>query len=176
MAARAGQLPRGCSTICLPFDKGLYPQVVASPAQFREALDRFYRDTPELFPKDFGRGYTLKDSYVSSKLGLRLRRVECKASGRAFTVRPSFALPYMTGLTDDVEKPLFLRSFGVPFWALAYAFGRSAMYWYRLELSLGRNSVVGTTVRRAELPEDLVSPLTKLALNSGEPAMLMVGP
>jgi hypothetical protein len=157
MAARARQLPRGCSTICLPFDKGLYPQVVASPAQFREALDRFYRDTPELFPKDFGRGYTLKDSYVSSKLGLRLRRVECKASGRAFTVRPSFALPYMTGLTDDVEKPLFLRSFGVPFWALAYAFGRSAMYWYRLELSLGRNSVVGTTVRRAELPEDLVA-------------------
>jgi len=157
MAASAGQSPRGCSTICLPFDKGLYPQLVDSPAQFREALDRFYRDMPELFPKDFGRGYTLKDSYVSAKLGLRLRRVECKATGRAFTVRPSYALPYMTGLTDDVERPLFLRSFGVPYWALAYAFGRSAMYWYRLEVSLGRNSIVGTTARRADLPEDLLA-------------------
>jgi hypothetical protein len=157
MAASAGRLPRGCSTICLPLDKDLYPQLVASPARFREALGRCYRDTPELFPNDFGLGYTLKDSYVSRKLGLRLRRVACKATGRAFTVRPSFALPYMTGLTDDVEKALFLRSFGVPFWALAYAFGRSAMYWYRLEVGLGRNSVVGTTARRAEVPQDLVA-------------------
>ena len=77
MAASAGQSPRGCSTICLPFDKGLYPQLVDSPAQFREALDRFYRNMPELFPEDFGRGYTLKDSYVSTQLGLRLRRVAC---------------------------------------------------------------------------------------------------
>ena len=45
----------------------------------------------------------------------------------------------------------------MPFWALAYVFGRNAMYWYRLELSLGRNSVVGTTVRRAELPEHLLA-------------------
>jgi hypothetical protein len=155
MAVSAGQSPRGCSTICLPFDKDLYPQVVAPPAQFRAALDRFYRDMPELFPKDFGQGYTLKDSYVSRKLGLRLRRVECKATGRAFTIRPSFALPYLTGYTDDAEKPLFLRSFGVPFWALAHAFGRSPMYWYRLEVGLGRNSVGGTTVRRAAVPEHL---------------------
>ena len=31
------------------------------------------------------------------------------------------------------------------------------MYWYRLEVSLGRNSIVGTTVRRAELPEHLLA-------------------
>src|SRR5215469_650795 len=155
MATSGGPRPRGCSTICLPFDKDLYPEVVASPARFRAALDRYYRAMPELFPEDFGRGYVLKDSYVSAKLGLCLRRITCKATGRAFTVRPSFALPYLTGRTDDVERPLFLRSFGVPYWALAYAFGRSAMYWYRLEVSLGRNSIVGTTVRRADLPEDL---------------------
>ncbi len=39
MAARAGPSPRGCSTICLPLDQGLYPPLVDSPAPFREALD-----------------------------------------------------------------------------------------------------------------------------------------
>src|SRR5262249_16209451 len=110
-----------------------------------------------LFPQDFSSGYTLQDHRTSKKLGLRLRRIRCKATGAAFTVRPSFALPYMAGLTDQVEKPLFLRRFGVPFWALARAFGPDPRYWYRLELSLGRNSLVGTTVRRADLPDDLLA-------------------
>jgi hypothetical protein len=63
----------------------------------------------------------------------------------------------MVGTTDDVQGPLFLRAFGVPFWALARVFGKGAVYWYRLEVSLGRNSVVGTTVRRAALPEHLLA-------------------
>jgi hypothetical protein len=75
-----------------------------------------------------------------------LRRIECKASGDAFSVRPSFVLPYMTGYTNDVENPLFLRRFGVPFWALARVFGHDPMYWYRLEVGLGRNSIVGHQV------------------------------
>jgi hypothetical protein len=52
---------------------------------------------------------------------------------------------------------LFLRSFGVPFWALAHVFGKNAMYWYRLEVSLGRNSIVGTTVRQVDIPEHLLA-------------------
>ena len=79
------------------------------------------------------------------------------AAGESFSVRPCFALPYMVGYADEVQGPLFLRAFGVPFWALARVFGRDAMYWYRLEVGLGRNSVVGTTVRRAELPEHLLA-------------------
>lgn len=31
------------------------------------------------------------------------------------------------------------------------------MYWYRLEVSLGRNGIVGTTVRRADLPVHLLA-------------------
>jgi hypothetical protein len=31
------------------------------------------------------------------------------------------------------------------------------MYWYRLEVSLGRHSIVGTTVRQADLPEHLLA-------------------
>jgi hypothetical protein len=66
-------------------------------------------------------------------------------------------MPYMTARVADVEAPLFLRTFGVPFWALARAFGRDPMYWYRLTCGLGRSSIVGTTVRRARLPEHLLA-------------------
>jgi hypothetical protein len=41
---------------------------------------------------------------------------------------------------------------------LTEVFGRSPMYWYRLERSLGRSSLVGTTVQAAErLPRHLVA-------------------
>src|ERR1700682_1973699 len=149
--------PRGCSTICLPINQDRYQKVVNSPQEFRLWLDQAFRDRPELFPQAFAKGYTLKDARLSKKTGLRLRRVECKSTGEAFTVRPSFVLPYLTGNTDDVEKALFLRKFGVPFWALARVFGGDPMYWYRMECGLGRCSVVGATVRQAELPEHLLA-------------------
>jgi hypothetical protein len=157
MAAASRGLPRGCSTICLPIGKDLYQSVIDSPHEFRRTLDRFYRLMPELFPTAFASGYTLKDARTSAKLGLRLRRVRCKATGQAFTVRPSFALPYLTGYTDDAAGPLFLRGFGVPFWALARVFGKGPMYWHRLEPGLGRSSVAGTTARRAPWPEHLLA-------------------
>lgn len=150
-------MARCCSTICLPFDKVLYARLVDDPAAFRQALDRFFCDMPELFPKAFAKGYRLKDARTSARLGIRLRRIRCKATGESFSVRPSFALPYMTGYTDQADAPLFLRAFGVPFWALARVFGRGHMHWYRLEVSLGRNSVAGTTVRRGVLPDHLLA-------------------
>ena len=73
------------------------------------------------------------------------------------SVRPSSVLPYQTALADDVADGLFLRCFGVPFWAIAEVCGHDHGYWYRLEVSLGRNSVVGTTVRRAEMPQHLLA-------------------
>lgn len=157
MAERSQEKPRGSSTICLPISEDRYTQLIDSPLEFRRWLDAAYHDMPELFPKCFAQGYTLKDDRRSVKTGLRLRRIECKATAEAFTVRPCFVLPYMVGRTDEVEKPLFLRSFGVPFWALARVFGKDPMYWYRLEVSLGRNSIVGTTVRSVEIPEDLLA-------------------
>jgi hypothetical protein len=51
---------------------------------------------------------------------------------------PAFLMPYMTARTADVEGPLFLRKFGVPFWALARVFGGDSRFWYRLECTLGR--------------------------------------
>jgi hypothetical protein len=157
MAAGSQASPRGCSTICLPIGKDDYQALIDKPTLFRCWLDRAFREHPELFPQALSGGYLLKDARCSKKLGLRLRRIRCKASGAAFTVRPSFALPYMAGWTDDVEKALFLRRFAVPFWGLAYVFGRDPAYWHRLEVSLGRNSIVGTTVRQVDVPKDLLA-------------------
>ena len=157
MTVSVSTLHRGSSTICLPFDKGTYESIVNDPVQFRSALDGAFRDMPELFPAAFAHGYTLKDSYSSKKTGLCLRRIECNTTAQAFSIRPSFVLPYMTGLTEDVEDPLFLRSFGVPFWALTRVFGKCPMFWYRLEIALGRNSIVGTTVRQADIPVNLLA-------------------
>jgi hypothetical protein len=157
MAESAEPRPRGCSTISLPFGQHDYPRVADDPEAFRAELDRLFRLVPELFPEAFAHGYTFKDSRVSEKLGLRIRRIECKATGECFSVRPTFAMPYMAGLADDVSGPLFLRSFGVPFWALAIVFGRDHDYWCRLEVSLGRASVAGTTLREADPPEHVLA-------------------
>ncbi len=150
-------MARCSSTICLPIDQNCYPQVVDDPTRFRVWLDNSFRDHPELFPEAFAHGYRLKDDRTSAKLGLRLRRIRLKATGESFSVRPAFALPYLVGTCDDVANALFLRSFGVPFWAIARVFGKDHDYWYRLEVSLGRNSIVGTTVRQADLPEHLLA-------------------
>lgn len=150
-------MARRCSTICLPFDQDRYPEVVSDPAAFRAALADFHRRTPELFPDAFARGYRLKDRRLSRKLGLPLRRIRLKATGETFTVRPAFALPYMAALAPGASGPLFLRAFGVPFWALAVVFGRDHAYWYRLEVALGRNSVAGATLRKAGPPAHLLA-------------------
>src|SRR4051812_42980405 len=113
----------------------MYRDIIDDPPRFRDWLDRAFRDRPELFPPAFARGYRLEDSRTSSKLGVRQRRVRCR-SGDSFSVRPCFVLPCMAGDADDARDPLFLRTFGVPSRALARAFGRGAMYRYRLEVAL----------------------------------------
>jgi len=111
---------------------------------------------PELFPANFGQGYQLKDDRMSAKQRLRIRRIVL-TDGTAYSIRPSFLMPYLTARTADVEGPLFLRRFGVPFWALARVFGPDPMFWYRLECGLGRASIVGTTIRQGAVPEHLLA-------------------
>ena len=147
---------RGRRTIRLPISEDAYTHAVDDPAAFRRLLDEGFRAAPELFPPGFARGYGLKDDRTSAKRGTPIRRIRLR-DGAAYSVRPSFLMPYMTARVADVEGPLFLRTFGVPFWALARVFGRDPMYWYRLTCGLGRSSIVGTTVRRARLPEHLLA-------------------
>lgn len=142
--------------ICIPFDRENYEETVRDALQFRLYLDETIADHPELFPPEISEGYRMKDSYASKKQGIVIRRIEI--AGCAYTVRPSFVMPYMTGIADEAEKALFLRKFDVPFRALSYVFGRDPMYWQRMEQTLGRNSIVGTTVRNAEyLPKHIIA-------------------
>lgn len=149
-------LGRGHATICLPFEEDEYQAIVDDPKRFRRRLDGRFAEMPELFPEGFAEGYAMKDARTSRKQGVPIRRITLR-DGRSYSIRPSFLMPYMTARTDDVEAPMFFRKFGVPFWALARVFGRDPMYWYRMEIGLGRPSIVGTTARRAELPEHLLA-------------------
>jgi hypothetical protein len=153
LATRAS---RGYRTLCLPIAEETYRRVVADPAEFRREIDDCFRRMPELFPAKFADGYQLKDDRTSSKQEVPIGRIITR-DRTSYSIRPSFLMPYMTARVEDVEGPLFLRKFGVPFWALARVFGDDPMYWYRLECGLGRFSVAGTTVRRAGLPEHLLA-------------------
>jgi hypothetical protein len=153
LATRAS---RGHRTLCLPIAEESYKQIVSSPAAFRRTLDDCFRQDPELFPTGFADGYQLKDGRISAKQRLPIRRIITR-DGTAYSVRPSFLMPYLTARVADVEGPLFLRKFGVPYWALAHVFGGDPMSWYRRECGLGRFSIVGTTLRHAEIPEHLLA-------------------
>lgn len=148
--------PRGSRTIYLPIAESEYSSTVEDPDAFRAWLDEQYLTSPELFPPGFEQGYVLKDARTSSKLLLRLRRIQLRDK-TCYSVRPSFVMPYLCARTQEVEAGLLLRKFGVPFWVLARLYGRNPMFWYRLECGLGRASVVGTTVRRGSVPEHLLA-------------------
>ena len=141
-------------TICLPFTQEDYEKNIHVPADFRKCIDHRIKLFPELFPAGIINGYLMKDIYHAKKLPIMIRRIEI--GGVSYTIRPSFVMPYMTGMVDDIEKPLFLRKFAVPFWALSSVFGKNPMYWHRMEQSIGRNSIVGTTVRNScDIPRNL---------------------
>ncbi len=152
-------LGRGSRTLRLPFQQEEYPRFMNDNEFTRKQIDTFFQKYPELFPTGFDKGYVLNGrTPPSAKLEYQLRRITLKADGTTFTIAPAFLMPYMTALTEDVEKALFLRRFNVPYWGLTYAFGRDDMFWYRQEQALGRFSIVGTTVKSPEaLPQDLLA-------------------
>jgi len=142
----------------LPFTEEQYKESVADPAAFREHLDAFFNVSPELFPTLFDNGYVMKDIRSSSKLGLKIRRIRTTSDKVSYTIHPSFIMPGCAGLTAEVSNGLFLRKFNVPYWAVAYILGRDPTYWYRLETSIGRFSIVQTTIKDpGNLPEHLAA-------------------
>jgi len=145
--------------ICLPFESELhYASCVADTLKYREFLAQQFLLHPELFPQAFSQGYQFHSRYHQKKTDLTLRRIKLKATSKVFAIRPSFLLPYGVERTDKVEKALFLRSYGVPFEALAYVFGRDANFFERAWLQLGRPSMVGTTIKDEDkLPAHIVA-------------------
>ena len=133
---------RNNRTICLPFSQDIYRANIKNPSEFRMCIDERIQLFPELFPPEIANGYLMKDIYHSKKQSVLIRRIDI--DGIPYTIRPSFLMPHLTGIADEVEKAMFFRKFNVPFWALSHVFGKDPMYWYRIEQALGRNSIVGT--------------------------------
>jgi len=151
--------------VILPIAVNEYQDLATKPERFRAWLDEMIASFPELFPQGIEQGYTLHDMLpISSKLPeVSFRRIKLKAVNAAgkrqvVTICSSDVMPYMTGLTTEVEKALYLRRFGVPFSALTYLSGRNDDYWYRIVSSFGRYEIVGTVVKDSErLPADLLA-------------------
>ena len=158
-AEEKSQPSRGHKHICVPFtNEAQYHTCIEDVVQYRRYLTQVSRQHPELFPQAWAQGYSFHDCYRSRKQGVTLRRIKLRASAEVFTLRPSFLLPYCIARTEEVEKALYLRQWGVPFDALAYVFGRNAMFWYRAWVSLGCPNLVGTTVKQADsMPQDVVA-------------------
>lgn len=150
--------PKGYKSICLPFaSESEYEEIVKETKAFRSYLNKQIEQYPELFPPEIREGFNFCGFVTSKKQQSTIRRIKL-ANQEVYQVRPSFLLPYMSGKTDVIEKALYLRRWGVPFEALAYVFGHNAMYWYRIYTSLGRPSIVGTTVKDPDkLPLDLLA-------------------
>jgi hypothetical protein len=140
--------------------RDLYDRLWNDAGEVRRWLEPLIQTSPELFPAGIKEGFHLTGHLPESvKMpGIQLRQLRLKKNNDVFTLRPSFVLSYMMGSVEELEHPLLLLSLGVPCWVVTEIFGRNEMYWYRLLERLGRNSLVGTTVRDAErLPQHLAA-------------------
>ena len=150
--------------IRLPIELEEYQEIIGDRKAFRKFIDVMIEEYPSLFPQAIVKGYVLHDMRTSVKMpAMQMRRIKLKERDEqgkemVFTIVPSGIMPYLTGYTDKVEKALFLRRFGVPFWALSYVFGRDDDDWYRMVSHFGSYSIVQTTVKDADrLPEHLLA-------------------
>ena len=143
------KITRNNRQIILPFSQENYNQMVDNAALFRQFIESMIVKHPEIFPSDIEAGFRMKDIYQSKKMPIKIRRVD--VAGVSYSIKPSFVLPYFCGDTEVASNALFLRKFSVPYWAIAQVFGKNAMYWYKVTESLGKNSLVGTTLKNKKL-------------------------
>ena len=128
--AGAGRSHRS-KQICVPLTRELDDQLWDDPKRLRPFLERRIADRPELFPAGIEQGFTLTGRLRASvQQGVRLRQLRLRDQ-QVFTLRPRFVFGYRTGTVDEWEQPRLLER-------------------------LGRNSLVGTTVRA---PEQMPLPL-----------------
>lgn len=148
MGTRRQRTTAGDKTICIPIPEDLdYEQLVSDTQAFRKYLDQQIAEHPELFPEEIREGYCFHGFVTSGKLDVVTRRIRLKSNREAYQLRPDSVMPYMIGSTDEVEKGLYLRRYGVPYEGIAHVLGHSSKYWYNATQALGRLSIVGTTVK-----------------------------
>lgn len=148
---------KGLQTIIIPISEHEYLPLVDRPGCFKNYLDEQYEKYPEIFPKALSiKGYSLSGhSRMSDKMPIKRRVIQ--VGTKDYLIHPCFTMPYLSGYTIKVSKGLELRRHHVPYYVIAGQYGRDNMYWYRLELALSRNSIVGTTIKSlSHLPKDII--------------------
>lgn len=86
-----------------------------------------------------------------------MRRIQV-AGKDVYQIRPSFMMPYQIGATQEVARGLYMLFSGASLDQVTQTFGRNDMFWWRAFTGLGRNSIVGTTLKSPEkLPEHLLA-------------------
>ncbi len=150
---------RGYKTICLPSSEENYNEVIDNVKTYRKWIDNHYEKYAQLFPIGMELGYALHDILYSKKQkDIIRRRIKLKSTGECYTIHPSFVLPYMCAKTEEAEKALFLRKYGVPYDGITYILGKNDLHWQRMELSLSQNNIVGTTLQdKSLLPDSTAS-------------------
>ncbi len=150
--------PRGTRIITVPFSQDIHEKIIDSTTEYRTFLDEQIKLNKNIFPGEIDKGYDFHGFITSGKLGGRTRQIKLKSNGQVYRICPSYILPYNVGYIKDAWKPLLLTCFGVPLWVISLLFGKDDMYWNRIITSLGRNSVVGTTVYNPEdIPKNLLA-------------------
>ena len=143
-------------TLCIPVTREEYIECISDSYMFRARILEIVRIYPELFPVEIKKGFKMKDIRQSKKQKLEIRRIIIGSV--AWSIRPSFLLPYMTASAEEAEKALFLRKFAVPYWAIARSHGRDPMFWYRISQMIGNHSILATTIKQPDnLPENLAA-------------------
>lgn len=138
-------------TVIIPIDALVYANIIDSSLKFQNYLDGLIERYPEIFPVDIQLGYILY-GWVKpcKKILIKRRRIFLKYSKQEYLVHPCFVLPYLKGTTEHVSKGLRMRKYNLPYHVIADTFGANAMYWYRMELSLADNNIVGTTIKNPD--------------------------
>ena len=154
MAERKQRGTAGDKTICLAIGTDIdYDGLVENRTVYREYLDQQIAAHPELFPAEIAQGYRFHGLVTSLRQGLKTRRIYLPSTGEAYQIRPDFVTPYMSETSEMAGKALYLKQHGISYDGIAYVLGRTEMHWANLLQSLGRVSIVGSTVKtEAALP------------------------
>jgi hypothetical protein len=166
----------GDKTICFPLAADLdYAPLVEDREAFRQYLDEQIATHPELFPEGIEAGYRFHGWVKSSRQQMKTRRILLPKTKEAYQLRPDVVMPYMSETAEMADKALYLRQHGLSFEGIAYVLGRSEMHWYRLCQSLGRASLVGTTLKRERALPPISWPTRSTVIGKG-PASIWPSP
>lgn len=152
---------RESRTIIIPIDENEYNSAINDRIIFKRLLGDLQYYYPELFPRSISNGFNFagwSKSNLKVDIPRRIIRLKQPVDDDAeYLIHPCFVMPYLRGKTIDVSKGLLLRKYSTPYHAIAASHGADPMFWYRAELSLGRNNIVGTTVKSQDkMPKHLL--------------------